>query len=134
MNMNLQIELWQLISLLSAFCAACGAFGKLLLDQMQRHLDERFQVQEEARQEGHQQLARRLDAIEAAKREEAHQWLRVERELLELKADLPMRFVQREDYVRGQSVLEAKFDALALKIENIQLRATVRQEGARHER
>ena len=123
--MNLQIELWQIISLLLAFFAACGAFGKLLLDQMQRHLDERFQVQEEARQEGHQQLARRLDAIEAAKRDEAKQWLRVERELLELKADLPMRFVQREDYIRGQSVIEVKIDSLALKIENIQLRAPV---------
>ena len=30
---------------------------------------------------------------------------------------------RREDYIRGQSVIESKLDGLALKIENVQLRA-----------
>ena len=32
-------------------------------------------------------------------------------------------YVRREDYIRGQSVIESKLDGLALKIENVQLRA-----------
>lgn len=67
-------------------------------------------------------LRERLDTIEAGHREEAQQWRRVERELLELKADLPRLYVRREDYIRGQSLLEAKMDTLAVKIENLLLK------------
>lgn len=123
--MNIQIELWQLVTLLLTFFAACGAAGKLLLDQTQRHLDSRFNAQEANRAENHRQLGARLDAIEATNREEATQWARVERELLNLKAEMPVLYVRREDYIRGQSVIEAKLDGLALKIENVQLRGSI---------
>ncbi|MBJ3229777.1 hypothetical protein JGB83_23460, partial [Salmonella enterica subsp. enterica serovar Stanley] len=43
-----------------------------------------------------------------------------EREFLEFRADLPLHYVRREDYLRGQAVLEAKLDALYSKIELIQ--------------
>ena len=45
------------------------------------------------------------------------------RELLNLKAEMPVQYVRREDYIRGQSVLEAKLDGLVIKLENVQLRA-----------
>lgn len=120
--MTVQLELWQLITLLVMFLGASAAAGKVLLDQMSRHLDERFASQTIQRTEQHDQVKGRLDGIESAAREEAGQWQRVERELLELKAELPMRFVMRDDYVRGQSVIEAKLDGLAVRIENVQLR------------
>ena len=123
--MNIQVELWQLITLLLAFFAAMGAIGKVLLDQVQRHLDERFAVQESARQNSHEQLAARLAAIESAGRDDGAQWQRIERDLLGLKADLPLHYVRRDDYIRGQSVIEAKIDGLAMKFENMQLRASV---------
>ncbi|MGA0610552.1 hypothetical protein [Caldimonas sp. KR1-144] len=116
---NIQIELWQLITLLItlllAFFGAVAAAGKMLLDQTGRSLDERFT-----------KLQDQLDEIQEANREEAKQWKRVERELMELKAELPQRFVMREDYVRGQSVVEAKLDGLAVRIENLQLRTAAR--------
>lgn len=120
--MNIQIELWQLVTLLLAFFGACGAAGKLLLSQTQRHLDQRFAAAEATRRENHEQLALRLAQIESTNREEAAQWQRVERELMGMKVDLPLHYVRRDDYIRGQSVLEAKLDGLAMKIENIQLR------------
>lgn len=120
--MNLQIDFWQLVMLLLAFFAACAAGGKLLLEQTQRHLDERFATQEEARATNHDQLSKRLDGIENANREESNQWQRVERELLKFQAELPVHYVRREDYIRGQSVIEAKLDGLATKLENAQLR------------
>lgn len=123
--MNLQIDFWQLVTLLCAFFGACAAGGKLLLSQMQKHLDERFVTQEQARSSNHDQLAKRLDGIESANREESSQWQRVERELLRFQAEMPLHYVRREDYIRGQSVIEAKLDGVADKLEKAQLRAII---------
>ena len=46
----------------------------------------------------------------------------IEREFLRFQADLPVLYVRREDYVRGQSVIEAKLDALYSKLEVVQLK------------
>lgn len=121
--MNVQIELWQLITLLLAFFAACGATGKVLLGQTQRHVDALFEAQDKALALSHGQTQQRLDQIQASARDEADQWRRVERELMTLKAELPDRYVRREDYVRIQSTIDAKLDGLALRIENLQLRS-----------
>ena len=126
--MKIDIELWHLVTLLLAFMGCVAAAGKLFLAQLQRHLDDRFKAQDVARSENHQALSRRLDGIESANREEAGQWQRVERELLNFKAEMPVHYVRREDYIRGQSVIEAKLDGLATKIENAQLRALTSRE------
>lgn len=109
--MTIQADFWQLAGLLLSFLGFAFGAGKLLLAQIDRRLEERFTEQ-----------AVRLSALEAASRDEAGQWQRVERDLLALRAELPLNYVRREDYIRGQSVIEAKLDGLALKIENVQLR------------
>lgn len=109
--MTIPVDFWQLVGLLVTFLGFLFAAGRLLLTQIDRRLEERFTAQ-----------AVRLSALEAASRDEAGQWQRVERELMDLKADLPLHYVRREDYIRGQSVIEAKLDGLALRIENVQLR------------
>lgn len=98
--MKVELELWQLITLLIAFFGGVAGFGKLLLGQFEKRLDERFKGLED----GH------------------HKALDVERQLLMLRADLPLQYVRREDYVRNQTVIEAKLDAVASKIENLQLK------------
>lgn len=118
--MTVQVEFWSLVMLLVAFFAACGGAGKLLLRQFQQSLDQQFGA-----------LSHRLEKIEEENRDEASQWQRVERELLRFQAELPMNYVRRDDYIRGQSILEAKLDGLAGKIENIQLRAVIQQRGER---
>ena len=119
--MNIEMQFWQLVLLLLSFFGACAGAGKFLLAQMQRHLDTRFQG-----------VSSRLDKIEEANREEANQWQRVERELMSLKAELPLQYVRREDYIRGQSVIEAKLDGLAVKIENTQLRSLMKGDRNAH--
>lgn len=121
--MNVQIELGQLVGLFLSFLSACAIGGKLLLSQAQKHIDEKFSAQELARTTSNEQLGKRLDGIESANREEAQQWQRVERELLLFQADVGLQYVRREDYIRGQSVIEAKLDGLGTKLENAQLRA-----------
>lgn len=118
--MTVQVDFWQLVLLLIAFFGACSWAFKLLLAQTQRHLDERFRT-----------VGSRLDGIETANKEEAAQWARVERELMELKAELPLNYVRREDYIRGQSIIEAKLDGLAIKIENTQLRSLLPGHGGK---
>lgn len=49
--------------------------------------------------------------------------LQLERDFLRLQVELPQHYVRREDYIRGQSVIEAKLDGLGTKIEMAQLRA-----------
>lgn len=72
--MSVQVEFWQLVLLLLGFFGACAGAGKMLLAQTQRHLDDRFAAQEQARTTHHGQLAARLDAIEQVNREETMQW------------------------------------------------------------
>lgn len=92
-------------------------------DVFKRDLMEHFRVQDVAIKAANMHLNSRLDTLDAAAKTDTGQWQRVERELLTLKADLPLHYVRREDYIRGQSVIEAKLDGLGTKLENAQLRA-----------
>lgn len=40
-----------------------------------------------------------------------------EKDLLRLRAELPIEYVRREDWIRNQTVIEAKLDALAAKLD-----------------
>ncbi|MCC4259201.1 MAG: hypothetical protein ACRBBM_00520 [Pseudomonadaceae bacterium] len=112
--MTLEMTLWQAVTLLIAFFGACAAAGKLLLGQTQRHIDERFSMMTSA-----------MASLEQANKEEAQQWKKLERDVMALRAELPLEYVRREDYIRGQSVIEAKLDGLAVKLENAQLRGLI---------
>ena len=109
--MKIEIELWQLVMLLVAFFTLCAASFKFFFGQVEKSLDKQFEAQ-----------GRRLGAIETAHNAEAKSWQRIERELMDLKAELPQNYVRREDYIRGQSILENKMDSLAGKLELFQLR------------
>ncbi len=123
--MQVTLDLWHVISLAVSFFGASAAAGKLLLSQTQKHLDHRFNTQETARAANHDQVSRRLDSMEAAAREEMGNWQRIERDLLKMQADMPLHYVRREDYIRGQSIVEAKLDGLADKIDKAHLRAAL---------
>ena len=55
----------------------------------------------------------------------------VERELLRLKAQLPMDYVRREDWIRFSNTLEAKLDALRAegRAEIVELRERLYERG-----
>ena len=98
--MMVEFSLWQLISILISFFGCVAGAGKILLSQIDKRLDERFETV----------------------RTDAQNWSTVERQLYKLQAELPLHYVRREDYIRNQTVIEAKLDAVALKIENYHLR------------
>lgn len=115
--MKVELELWHLFLLFFAFVSAVFAAGRVLLDQFEKRLDERFKGQEAHRQEREatHEAQRRLDAEQQNERHHhLDQGIRaVERDLLTFKAQLPDSYVRRDDYIRGQTVIEAKLDALA---------------------
>jgi biopolymer transport protein ExbB/TolQ len=53
----------------------------------------------------------------AALEEKAKDFTKLERAYLELKADLPLQYVRKEDDIRQQVTINAKLDRLAEKIE-----------------
>ena len=77
------IEFWQIVGFLLSFLGVCWMFGKMLLTQYQSRVTEL------------QQKAENL-----------------EKSINNLHATLPLNYVLREDYIRGQAVLEAKMDAV----------------------
>ena len=75
--MNLQIDFWQLVGLLLTGLGTLIGVMKFGVAQAQKHQDAT-----------HAQLLARLDAMEQADTDSATQWGRIEREMLQLKADL----------------------------------------------
>jgi hypothetical protein len=100
---------WQAVSLVVVWSGFLIGVIKFLLVRVTRDID------------------KRLDSISASQAEESREWQRVERDLMQLRADMPLHYVRREDYIRGQSVIEAKLDALASKLE------LTRIQGAKHD-
>lgn len=117
--MKVTFEIWQLITLLIMAAGLFTTLGKLLLTQFQRSLETR--LAEMSR--GAQSLEDRLAEIAR----DAKGYQNVERDLLQLKAELPERYVRREDYIRGQTVLEAKLDRVFTELEFVKI------QGARRE-
>ena len=120
--MSIQLELWHFILLIIAFITALFTITKLLLTQTLASIDDKFKTQDASTKSFKEQLVTRLDRLEAASRDERDQWQRIERELLTLKADLPINYVRREDYAQAIATIMAKLDGMSLRFENILLR------------
>jgi hypothetical protein len=76
------------------------------------------------------ELGKRINDIKRDGRDFAHL---IERELLQLKATLPVEYVRREDWIRFSNTLEAKIDAMRAEVraEIADLRARMYQRGGR---
>lgn len=123
--MTLEVELSHVITLLIAFFAGCGAFGKVMLHQTEKRMVERFVSQDSARAEGQKAMRDLFEQHLAEERRNASAVQSLERDFLTWKADLPIQYVRREDYVRGQVIIEAKLDTIYNKIEVVQLKGAV---------
>jgi hypothetical protein len=116
------VDFWYLVGLLLGFLGVVFTFGKLLLGQIEQRLDQRFKAIDEANKATSTHWDTRFAELMEQNRREADGWLRIEKDFLRFQAELPLQYVRREDYVRNQTVIEAKLDSLALKIENVQLK------------
>lgn len=98
------IHLWWFFIIGLSLVGAAAAVGRWLISQAQQKTDAQV----------HLLL------------EDSRKWSQVETQLLELRIELPEKYVRREDYIRGQTVIEAKLDAINSKVELVQ------RQGERH--
>jgi hypothetical protein len=82
----IQLDLLQIISIIITISSFSIGLAKYVLSQ----IDNRFQQMDETN------------------KEDGKQWVRIDRELLELWATLPQDYQQRDDAIRNQSIIEAK--------------------------
>lgn len=122
--MIIQIELGQLITILLALLGFAGSGGKILLREIEKRLAARFKSLDEARETDQKHWDQRFETLEDA----ARQWIRLERDFLEFKANLRFTYTLRDDYVRNQTVIEAKLDSIAIRQENILLKGALKNE------
>lgn len=120
--MTVQVDFWQLVLLLVSFFGFVGAVGKLLLSQIDKRLDERFAAQEEVRKGAQKIWQKAFDDHMALEQRETDALHQLEKDFLRFQGELPLHYVRREDYIRGQTVLEAKMDALYSKLELVHLK------------
>lgn len=125
MSNVIQIDFWQLVGMagavIAALFAASWALISVIVKQFTAQLDQRFHGQDELRSQREKVLDERFKALENAIKSEGDGWRTVERELLELKAALPIQYLRREDAIRQEVVIHSKLDALAAKIDALRV-------------
>lgn len=91
---TLQVVNWQAVGVLGAFIVAWSGVllwaTKHMLARLESKLDERTRL-----------------------------WREVEAQLTNLRVDLPMNYVQREDWIRFAGSIDAKYDALHKRLDEI---------------
>ena len=132
--MTVQVEFWQLltflIGLLLSFLSFAFVAGRMLLAQVDQRLAQRFEAMENAREQAGKHWDEKFASILEKSQTQGVGLSNLERDFLRFQADLPLHYVRREDYVRGQSIVEAKLDGLAAMVSNAQLRASMTDRGS----
>ena len=110
--MTLQVEFTWLIGLLLAFFGSVFAFGKMLMNQFDRRLDERFKTQDESRKESKEHWEARFNQLESLTRKTEH-------DVQTLRTELPSEYVRREDWIRFSVSIDQKIDTIHRLLDGI---------------
>lgn len=97
--MKIEVDFTYVIFLLMSVAGLWWAMAKMMLAQSQKHIDAQFET-----------ISKALRAQDEGAR-------RIERELLELKAELPRDYVRREDHTRVIAAVHVSLDNLRLTVE-----------------
>lgn len=112
----IQLDFWQFVGgafmLLCTFVSVAWLFGVILVKQFKLHLDTRLTTMEAARSAADTAMQAELQRHSAEEGKALDQLKQLEKDFQNWRAELPINYVRREDYIRGQSVIEAKLDAL----------------------
>lgn len=102
----IQISTGIAVTLILAIFAMMFGFGKILLSQFNKSLDERFINNEQAQSQIRESIRKESERIDT---------------LSKLLQSLPLEYVRREDWIRFSAVIDNKLDRLAdLTIKSMQ--------------
>lgn len=104
--MTLDLNIANLIAIAAAFVAALWTLLKVFAVQHEKALETRFKSLQES-----------MVGIKTSQVREQETTQRLERELLQFKAELPRDYVRREDFIRAVGTIETKIDNMALRVE-----------------
>lgn len=105
------MSLYELVGAIALVVGSHWALLKVAVAQFEKRLDERFDAQELARVEGQKSWQERINRIEGRQED-------LEKDVRRILIELPREYVSRTDYVRRETVIEAKIDQLSLRIQN----------------
>lgn len=115
--MAIAIDVWQLlgltVTLLIALVTMMFAAGRMLINQFDRRLNERFNALDVSRVDSQNHWDAKFTALEKATASDAREWRRIEHDLFKFQASMPLEYQRREDAIRDQSRIESKLDGLA---------------------
>lgn len=94
------------VTLVLAFLGLVFAFGRILLNQFEKRMAERFQAQDRERDV-------RLRAIEETQQRENLRMGALIDEVRRISQVLPLEYVRREDWIRFSAQIDHKLDRLA---------------------
>lgn len=109
--MAIQLEVYQWISLLIIVISTMVTAVKILWSRIEKSLEQNFSA-----------TNKKIEDVAKLAEKGQEEIRELERKVYQIEIDLPRQFVAREDYIRGQSVIEAKLDAVANKLEIVQLK------------
>jgi hypothetical protein len=119
MEVGTHIELWHVLTVagtvLAFFLGITAALGKLLVHQFKEHVDEKFKAMEEVRKASTEHWDEQFSKLDDTTR-------KLEKDFLHFKAELPLQYVRRDDYLRGQTVIELKIDAVMNELKMVQIK------------
>jgi hypothetical protein len=97
--MQLQIDLWQVMSFAGVVIGAFWAIGRVLMQQFQKSIDEKFKD------------------IRDGISDQAASTRQLERDFMDFKATMPRDYVRREDFVQTIATIQVRIENMALRIE-----------------
>lgn len=103
------------VTAIVAIIAGFWAITRVAMGQFDRRLEERFATFTAALAELRNVGTERLEKLE-------RQYTALDQDLRKILIELPREYVARTDYVRRETVMEAKIDQLGLRIENWMLK------------
>ena len=109
--MTVQVEFWHLVGLALTLMGGFWTLAKMLIAAGHKHTDDRFE-----------RILKSLEDMRQSQRAGAEELRRIDRELMALRAELPEKYVIRDDFVRYMGEVRLAIDALALRFENVLLR------------
>jgi hypothetical protein len=103
--MTIQVELTWLIGLLTSFFGVVWAFGKVLVKQFDKRLDERFATQEALRVESQSHWETRFGKIESLARD-------TDRIMTLMRGEMPSQSTHLDDHAVRLSEVESRIEMM----------------------
>lgn len=109
--MAIQLDAYQWIMVLISVIGTVLGTVKILWSRIELNLNSNFSA-----------VQQKLDDVAKQTVQNQADLRKLEREFYQFQIQLPHSYVAREDYIRGQTIIEAKLDALASKMETVQIK------------